>query len=145
MVYPEINGIWVGEGTFKWSRKLNNEIGNLDISLVTSEKLWDEGNSFSLVHQKGNGLWFQATRDMSAYQTLKDYHELDDSQMEAIIAWIDRIREEFSLPYLKEMLNLPIDVYTYANTVFLGFTISAVIFLALGCVSIILIFLIKRR
>lgn len=121
------------------------EIGILDINLETSETLWDEGNSFSLVHQKGNGLWFQATRDLSVYQTLKDYHELDDSQMEAIIAWIGRIREEFSLPYLKEKLNLPIDVYTYANTVFLGFTISAVIFLALGCISIILIFLSKRR
>ena len=116
-----------------------------NINQETSETLWNTQNSFSLVNQKGNGLWFQATRDLSVYQTLKDYHELDDSQMEAIIAWIDRIREEFSLPYLKEKLNLPTDVYTYANTVSLGFTISAVIFLALGCVSVILIFLSKRR
>ncbi|MHA2283852.1 MAG: hypothetical protein ACXAC5_23675 [Promethearchaeota archaeon] len=111
----------------------------------TSEDLWDEQNSFSLVHRKGNGLWFMAALDNSAYNTLKEYHELDDTEMEAIIAWVERINEEYSLPHLKEKLNLPTDVYTYANTVSLGFIIGSAIFLGLGCINIILIFLSKRR
>lgn len=111
----------------------------------TSEDLWDEEDSFSLVHHKGNGLWFRASLSLSAYNTLKDYHELDDTQVEAIIAWIERIKEEYSLPNLKEKLNLPVDVYTYATTVSISLTIISAIFLAIGGVSIILIFISKRR
>ena len=116
-----------------------------NIDPLSSELLWDEEDSFSLVNQKGTGLWFIATIDTSAYNTLKEYYEFDDTQMEAIIAWVDRIRVDYSLPHLKEQLNLPSDVYTYADTVNLGFTISSIVFLALGCVTIILIFLSKRR
>jgi hypothetical protein len=86
-----------------------------------------------------------ASRDKSAYDTLKVYFELDDTQMEAIIAWLERIREEYSLHHLKEILNLPTDVYTYGSNVNLGFTISGIIFLALGCIATILIILTKRR
>ncbi|MHA2393843.1 MAG: hypothetical protein ACXAEX_18055 [Promethearchaeota archaeon] len=116
-----------------------------DIYHKTSESLWDEEDIYSFVNFKGNGLWFMASRDKSAYDTLKVYFELDDTQMEAIIAWLERIREDYSLNHLKEILNLPTDVYTYGSNVNLGFTISGIIFLALGCIATILIFLTKRR
>jgi hypothetical protein len=111
----------------------------------TSEVLWNINNPYSLVNQKGNGLWFMASISEDAYDSLKAYHELDNTQMDAIIAWFGTMNEEYSLPHLREKLNLPMDLYTFANTVYLGFVIGGVIFLALGAVSIILFYLSKRR
>lgn len=142
-----VNGIDL-DPAFGLSSITDWEIGiplQSNIDYYTSNRLWNEGNSYSLVSQKGNGLWYMASIYKSAYDTLKEYHHLDDTQMEAIIAWAANIKEEYSLPHLKEKLNLPLDVYTYANTVSLGFIIGSAIFLALGCVSIVLIFLSKRR
>ena len=116
-----------------------------EIDHRTSVDLWDEEDSHSLVNLKGNGLWSWTNRNQSVYIMLKDYFGLDDTQMEAILAWRIRMKEDFALPYMEDELNLPFNVYTYANTVNLGLMISGAIFLALGCVSIILVFLSKRR
>ncbi|MHA2038669.1 MAG: hypothetical protein ACW98X_19735 [Promethearchaeota archaeon] len=123
-----------------------------NINHETSQRLWDEEESYSLLSYKGNGLWFMASIDIDAFNAIKDdfnrpskNFKLDDTQIKAIIAWFAKIKEDYSLPHLKEKLNLPLDVYTYANTVGLGFIIGGAIFLALGCVSIVYIFLSKRR
>ena len=116
-----------------------------EIRYKTSVDLWDEEDSYSLIHHKGNGLWYWAGRNQSAYNILKNYFELDDTQMEAILAWRERMIEDFTLAYMKDKFNLPTNVYAYANTVNLGFTISGAVLLALGCINVILVFLSKRK
>ena len=37
MAYPKINGIWSGKGEFKFSKRLYNEIGNLDIQIQIND------------------------------------------------------------------------------------------------------------
>ncbi|MFW9897485.1 MAG: hypothetical protein ACFFD7_16895, partial [Candidatus Thorarchaeota archaeon] len=142
-----INGIDL-DPAFGLSSITDWEIGiptDSNIGQSTSEALWNIDNPYSLVNEKGNGLWFMATISKDAYDALKGYHGLDDTQMNAIIVWFQTMNEDYSLPHLKEKLNLPMDVYTYANAIYIGFLFGGIIFVALGATSIILFYLSKRR
>ncbi|MFX1314656.1 MAG: hypothetical protein ACFE9T_02240 [Promethearchaeota archaeon] len=142
-----------------------------DINLDTSIWLWDEENYYSFVHSKGLSIWLKAATNKDTYNFLKDYYNrminihhnpnwrygipvdyvniihlhLDDTQMDAIIAWLLEIKEEFSHPDLMDKLDLPIDLYTYGEIWILGFAIASVVFLVLGCASLILVLLTKKR
>ncbi len=118
---------------------------NSDISESTSQKLWKEDGSFSLVNYKGISLWFEAMGDSSTYNDLQTKFGLNDSQMDQILAWLIEIRENFVLPIAQMERGLPVDHYTLGNNLFLGFTIAGGVLVGLGVIGIILQVILKRK
>lgn len=118
---------------------------NSDISESTSQLLWKEDGSFSLVNYKGISLWFEAMGDSSTYNDLQNKFGLNDSQMDQILAWLIEIRENFALPIAQMERGLPVDHYTLGNNLFLGFAIAGGVLVGLGVIGIILQVILKRK
>ncbi|MFX0000078.1 MAG: hypothetical protein ACFE88_08145 [Candidatus Hermodarchaeota archaeon] len=98
-----------------------------------------------LIHTKGISNWFAAMQNGSVYIYLQNLYSLTDTQMDAVLVWLSKVNSEYSFPAIQEKMNLPTDIYTYANNLFLGFALAGGILLALGCLGVILLVLLKRK
>lgn len=101
--------------------------------------------SNSLVNWKGISNWFRAMRQVEYYNYLQNLFSLSDDQMDAILAWLIEIRENFAIPIAQMRFNLPVDHYTFGSNLLFGFTISGIIIGGIGILGVILIVISKRR
>ncbi|MFX1387193.1 MAG: hypothetical protein ACFE9M_08270, partial [Promethearchaeota archaeon] len=99
----------------------------------------------SLVHWKGISNWFRAMQQGEYYNFLQNLYGLTDNQMDVILAWIIEIRANFAMPLAQMQANLPVDHYTWGNSMLFGFTIAGIIISALGILGVVLILVTKKR
>ncbi|NVM34137.1 MAG: hypothetical protein HWN81_00990 [Candidatus Lokiarchaeota archaeon] len=116
---------------------------NIDVS--KSEYLWNEDEDYSITHFKGISLWFKAMKDTSTYNYLQNNLEISDTEMDTILEWLIRIREDYVVPSSQNEADLPVDHYTLGDNIFLGFVIAGGVLTGLGVVGVILQVIFKRK
>lgn len=114
-----------------------------DISIA--DPLRAEKYANSLVNWKGISNWFNALTRGDYYNILQNLFGLTDTQMDAILDWLVRIRETFALPITQLKYNLPVDHYTFGNLFFMSFLIAGGIIGGLGVLGAILLAISKRK
>jgi hypothetical protein len=113
-----------------------------------AERLWgDPGNNepYSFTDYKGISLWIKARHSTDYYNLLMNTFELTADQMDQILDWLIRIREDYVVPSFQIQAGLPTDHYTFANTLFLEFLVAGVVIIGIGVMGIVTLLIIKRR
>ncbi|MFW9826156.1 MAG: hypothetical protein ACFFEY_00875 [Candidatus Thorarchaeota archaeon] len=113
------------------------------------ERLWDddtkEEEPYAITNFKGISIWFKAMVSSTNYDFLLNTFDLTTSQMDQILDWLITIRENYVVPLLREQLGLPIDYYTYTDTLFLGIFIAGITIMGIGVLGVVATLIIKRR
>ncbi|UCC19820.1 MAG: hypothetical protein JSV62_00650 [Promethearchaeota archaeon] len=113
-----------------------------------AEKLWDDSpfqQPYSFVDFKGISVWFNALKDVSAYNFLMITFELTTSQMDQILDWLVSCRETYVVPYLQIQAGIPTDHYIYANTLSFGFIIAGFVIIGIGALGVVTLLILKRK
>jgi hypothetical protein len=159
---PYLDGLDIGpfEGLTSisgWELGIPTEI---NIEIFTTYYLWNPNNRYSLVNWKGISLWFKAINNNGTFNFLLDYYNnpnvirylaetydsvLSSDQMDAILAWIVDIRENFVLTNIQSQANLPTDNYTLGNNISFVFTITGGVISGIGALGIVLLLITKRK
>lgn len=114
--------------------------GATGLSLTQTMALWDEASEFSLVTVSGINKWYDAKPfNSTAYVALKFYNgALTDAQMEKILDWLPKFRDDIVNKLAKDDKDLPMKPYELGNAILLGLGISGGALAALGIVFLIL-------
>ncbi|MFX0058504.1 MAG: hypothetical protein ACFE8J_09425 [Candidatus Heimdallarchaeota archaeon] len=116
-----------------------NPVISTNISLSSAESLWNVSNPYSLVNKQGLQDWYDAVKNPNsavAY-VLKNANNLENTQMEMILTWLPKFRDEV-MPFLaQEDRNLLTDSKTLGNTIQIGTSITGGICIGLSVIGLI--------
>ncbi len=120
MTYPKINGIWVGNGAFRYSRKLNTEIGNLDIKIEIND-------DFEISGKIGDASFTNASIEIAKYGLeitgelngrVKNGHPLKKKHV-VFLLFLPEIENNKLNAYFHMLNNVNWDKYMIAGSVML--------------------------
>ncbi|MFX1366519.1 MAG: hypothetical protein ACFFCE_15500 [Promethearchaeota archaeon] len=118
-----------------------------NMSLKSAEKLWNNSNEYSIVNKVGLKKWFTAVNspNSSIANDLQSTNYLEKDEMNMILNWLPKFRNNV-MPYLaQEEMNLPSDSNTYANSIKLGMGIPGGISIGLGLAGITSFVIVRKK
>ncbi|MFX0176786.1 MAG: hypothetical protein ACFE85_11200 [Candidatus Hodarchaeota archaeon] len=116
-----------------------NPVISTNISLSSAESLWNVSNPYSLVNKQGLQDWYDAVENPNSAVAygLMNAHNLENAQMEMILTWLPKFKDEV-MPFLaQEDRNLPTDSKTLGNTIQIGTSITGGICIGLSVIGLI--------
>ncbi|MFW9819439.1 MAG: hypothetical protein ACFFE5_07500 [Candidatus Thorarchaeota archaeon] len=130
-----------------------------NIDEFTAYMLWNQNEDYSFVNWKGISYWYKAMQDPNWYDFIQEYYNtavirigldyynasLSIAQFDAILLWIVNIRDNYVLPNIQNLGNLPTDSYTLGNNIFFMFTIAGGIIGGIGALGIVVLIITKRK
>jgi len=96
-----------------------NPVISTNISLSSAESLWNGSNPYSLVNKQGLQDWYSALENPNSAVAygLMNANNLENYQMEMILDWLPKFKDEV-MPFLaQEDRNLPTDSKTLGNAI----------------------------
>jgi hypothetical protein len=105
---------------------LETQVISTNISLHSARLLWNASNQFSLVNKNGLEEWLKAVEDPDAALVygLKMANDLNEDQMNMLLNWLPKFRDNV-MPFLaQEKMNLPMDSSSLASMIFISTAIS---------------------
>jgi len=129
------------------STNINKEVAEILWSPTT---IWNpfhpnDPNDLALTNHLGFPKWFKAMEVSSTYNYLKNALDLNNDQMDAILDWLNFIRDNFALSLLQEESGLPLNHDELGNIYFMSFIISGSVLLAISALFTIWLLLTKRK
>jgi hypothetical protein len=134
-------GFEVGYGSQKTPVKPSN------ISLESARSLWNASNEFSLVNKNGLEEWFYAVENPESASTygLKIANQLEDSEIDMILSWLPRFRDNV-MPYLaQEEMDLIMDSTSLGNTILFSMSLTGGVLISLAGIGITRNIISKRK
>jgi hypothetical protein len=117
----------------------SNPVISTNISLSSAESLWNVSNPYSLVNKQGLQDWYSALEDPNStgIYGLMNENNLDYYQIEMILAWLPKFKDEV-MPFLaQEDRNLPIDSKTLGCMIQISTSITGGFFIGLSIIGLI--------
>jgi hypothetical protein len=115
------------------------------IRASTARILWNTESTLALVNKKGIGRWFRAADASSSYNSLKEVLDLNNTQMDATIAWLKMILDRFALPLMQYESGLSMNQYELADMYFVAITMTAGIISGISALAVIWVILSKQK
>lgn len=114
--------------------------GATGLTLTQTMSLWDEASEFSLVTVSGINKWYSAKPfNSTAYVALKLYNGgLTDVQMEQILDWLPKFRDDIVNKLAKDDKDLPMEPYDLGMAILIGLGVGGGALAAVGIIFLIL-------
>ncbi len=114
--------------------------GATGLTLTQTMALWDEASDYSLVTVRGINKWYSAKPfNSTAYVALKLYNGvLTDVQMEQILDWLPKFRDDIVNKLAKDDKDLPMEPYDLGMAILIGLGVGGVALAAVGIIFLIL-------
>ncbi|MFW9971157.1 MAG: hypothetical protein ACFFDF_13270 [Candidatus Odinarchaeota archaeon] len=125
----------------------NMPVLKTNMSLNSAQSLWDITNEYSLVNKEGLMKWYSAIENPTSpvIDNLKIINLLEDNEINMILSWLPKFRDNV-MPYLaQEKMNLPMDSNSFSNSIELGMVVSGGIIMGLGLLGLAINILKKRK
>jgi len=114
--------------------------GATGLTLTQTMSLWNEASDYSLVTVSGINKWYSAKPfNSTAYVALKFYNGvLTDVQMEQILDWLPKFRDDIVNKLAKDDKDLPMEPYDLGMAILIGLGVGGGALAAVGIIFLIL-------